>query len=319
MTNNQKNDYALEYTTKIALFLCSQNMALKDIYQACNLNDTPGENNREKFLKKFPLFPDSNAPKPSTKELFFAETRTVKNDHAEQEGIDLFMMTLLTLSVIVCIALIVVAPYAAAAIAGAIAISELRKPLMIYYIAEGAVGLARTLGLAATVQFDRADRNEALLNAYTQYSKVTFNSVDDLKNACKECHLDDTIQAIYDHLRKLPDATTEATDFLSQGKAEREHANKLMGKFASHHQGLFGWFTPWLTSTEAKGGPTVKRKYAQDIEKVFSSLSSVSTNNTAPISTRDITVSEATKPSHNRTNDRNQLRDEVKKRKGQYS
>ena len=165
-------------------------MALKDIYQACNLNDTPGENNGEKFLKKFPLFPDSNAPKPSTKELFFAETRSVKNDHAEQEAIDLFMMALLTLSVIVCIALIVVAPYAAAAIAGAIAISELRKPLMIY------------------------------------------------KSACKECPLDDTIQAIYDHLKQLPDATTEANDFLNQGKAEREHANKLMGKFASHHQGL---------------------------------------------------------------------------------
>ena len=280
MPNNPK-DYALEYTTKIALFLCSQNMALKDIYQACNLDNTDGKDNEEKFSNKFPLFPDSHTPNPSNKELFFAEARQVKGNHAFSEGADLFLMTLVTLATLTCIALIVVAPYAAALIAAAIVASEVRNPLMFYFIIEGALGLIQTLGLGATIQLDRIDRNEELLRAYTEYSKIKFNSVEELKEACKECHLDGIIQEIYDDLSRLPDKTTEQTDLLDQGNAERKQANKLMGKFARHHQGLFGWFIPWLTGTEAKGGQAITQKYAGDIKKVFDSVTQVPTTSTA--------------------------------------
>ena len=289
MPNNQK-DYALQYTSQIALFLCSQNMALKDIYQACNLDDTVGKDNEEKLSNKFPLFPDSHAPKPSNKELFFAEARQVKGNHAFSEGADLFLMTLMILATLTCLALIVVAPYAAAAIAAAIAVSEVRKPLMIYFIIEGAVGLIQTLGLGATIQLDRIDRNEELLREYTGYSKIEFKSVEELKEACKECHLDGIIQEIYDDLSRLPDKTTEQTDLFDKGNAERKQANKLMGKFARHHQGLFGWFIPWLTGTEAKGGHAIKQKYTQDIEKVFHSAPQVPTT-TQAISSGDIAPS----------------------------
>jgi len=298
MTNNHTDDYALKYATKIAFFLCSQNMGVQDIYRACNLSDIPGKNDAEKFSNKFPIFPGSDAPKSTSKELFFAETRKIQREHAEREGMDLFVLGLVFLLAIACIALIVAAPYLAIAFAGAVAISEFRKPLMLYFIVEGAVGLAQACGFAATIQLDRSKRGEELLRELTQYSPSPFESIEDLKAACKECNLEDTIQTIYDHLSNLPDKTTEHTDFINRGHAERTQARKLMGMFASHHQGLFGWYIPWLTGTEAKGDPATKRRYNKDIERVFSATSQIPTTSRPPVSADSITLREGT-PSHN--------------------
>ena len=62
---------------------------------------------------------------------------------------------------------------------------------------------------------DRAGGNEMLLRDYTKYSNPSFDSIDDLKAACKKYHLDDTIQAIYDHLSSLFDQKTEGAELLS--------------------------------------------------------------------------------------------------------
>lgn len=94
---------------------------------------------------------------------------------------DLFILGLVFLLAIACIALIVAAPYLAIACAGAVAISELRKPLMIYFIIEGAVGLAQACGLAATIQLDRSERGEELLRELTQYPQSPFDSIEDIK------------------------------------------------------------------------------------------------------------------------------------------
>ena len=104
------------------MFLCSQNMTLDSIYDKCNIQ---GDNKAEQFHKKFPLFDfDRTNATPSSTERFYADVREVKDQHATREGSDLFVMSMLTLMILICIAMIVVAPYVAAGIAALVAISD---------------------------------------------------------------------------------------------------------------------------------------------------------------------------------------------------
>ena len=74
----ERNDKALEYTTKLAMFLCSQNMTLDSIYDKCHIQ---GDNKAEQFHEKFPLFDRTNAT-PSSTERFYADVREVKDQYA---------------------------------------------------------------------------------------------------------------------------------------------------------------------------------------------------------------------------------------------
>ena len=101
-----QTDKALEYTTKIALFLCSQNMTLKDIFDKCNLVDIKADGRDNQFNEKFPIFSKKGTEKPSAEEQFYADVRRVRGQHAEREGFDMILMTVLSLALIACIAAI---------------------------------------------------------------------------------------------------------------------------------------------------------------------------------------------------------------------
>ncbi len=286
MTKNQREDYALQYTTQIAYFLCSQNMGVKDLYRACNLNDIPGKKDAEKFSNKFLIFRDYGVSKPTPEELFFAETCRIKREHEKREsGLLFFVGILAPLLSIVCVALIIVGT---ATYNLAIALPPVFVLFSIWYI--------------ASMALDRAGGNEMLLRDYTKYSKPPFDSIEDLKAACKKCHLDDTIQAIYDHLSSLSDKKTEGAELLSRGQAESRNASKLMAMFAHHHQGFFGWFIPWHIGTEAKGIPIIKSKYAEDIEKFLLLTSRKSPTSTCPVSAGDISLTPGSSSSNDHSN-----------------
>ena len=286
MTKKQIEDYALQQTTQIAYFHCSQNMGVQDLYKACNLNDIPGKDDAEKFLNKFLISRDYGVSKPTSEELFFAETCKIKRQHEKREsGLLFFVGILVPLLSIVCVALIIVG---AATYNLAIALPPVFVLFSIWYI--------------ASMALDRAGGNEMLLRDYTKYSKPPFDSIDDLKAACKKCHLDDTVQAIYDHLSSLSDKKTEDAELFSRGQVERRQASKLMAMFAHHHQGLFGWFMPWCTGIEAKGNPTIKSRYAEDIEKFLLLTSQKSSTSTRPVSSGNIALTQEPSSSNDHTN-----------------
>ena len=285
MTKNQREDYALQYTTQIAYILCSQNMGVKDLYQACNLNGIPGKDDAEKFSNKFLIFRDYGVSKPTPEELFFAETWKIKREHEKREsGLLFFVGILAPLLSIACVALIIVG---AATYNLAIALPPIFVLFSIWYIA--------SLGL------DRAGGNEMLLSDYTKYSIPPFDSIDALKDVCKKCHLDDTVQNIYDHLRNFSDKNIEGDESLSRDQVKRK-ASKLMGMFVRHHQGLFGWFIPWCTGTEVKGNTTIKSKYTEDIEKFLVLTSSRSHTGTRPVSAVNIVPTQESSSSDDHTN-----------------
>ena len=79
-------------------------------------------------------------------------------------------MTVLSLALIACIVLIAFAPIIAGAIAGAIALSEFKRPLMIYFIADGVLGILRTVGLGMQYKLERMDDNRDLIEDYNIFT-----------------------------------------------------------------------------------------------------------------------------------------------------
>ena len=79
-------------------------------------------------------------------------------------------------------------------------------------------------------------------------------------------------------------------------------ASKLLAMLAHHHQGLFGWFMPWCTSTEPKGNPTIKSTYAEDIGKFLLLTAPMSPISTRPVSAGNIALTQEPSSSNDHTN-----------------
>ena len=264
--NNENNEKALEYTTKIALFLCSQNMTLKDIFDKCKLNDIEADGMDNKFYKKFPIFRNKGNEGPSAEEQFYADVRRVRGEHAEREGWDMILMTVLSLALIACITLIAFAPVIAGVIAGAIALSEYNKPLMFYFIADGVLGILRTVGLGMQYKFERMDDNRDLIKDYNTFTQSEFTSIDDLVK-CLPGDMEDLVRRLYNNMQNASNAV-KPEDHFEHTLAMRNRANELMEKFASHHQGVRGWFSTWITGREEARKTKNLEAYKQDLQSI---------------------------------------------------
>ena len=264
--NNENNEKALEYTTKIALFLCSQNMTLKDIFDKCKLNDIEADGMDNKFYKKFPIFRNKGNEGPSAEEQFYADVRRVRGEHAEREGFDMILMTVLSLALIACIALIAFAPIIAGAIAGAIALSEFKRPLMIYFIADGVLGILRTVGLGMQYKLERMDDNRDLIKDYNTFTQSEFKSIEDLVK-CLPGDMEDLVRRLYNNMQNASNAE-KSEDHFEHTLAMRNRANELMEKFASHHQGVRGWFSTWITGREEARKTKNLEAYKQDLQSI---------------------------------------------------
>ena len=265
--NNENNEKALEYTTKIALFLCSQNMTLKDIFDKCNLDGIKAGGRDNKFNKKFPIFRKKGNEGPSAEEQFYADVRRVRGEHAEREGFDMILMTVLSLALIACITLIAFAPVIAGAIAGAIALSEFKKPLMIYFIADGVLGILRTVGLGMQYKLERMDDNRDLIKDYNTFTQSEFTSIEDLVK-CLPDDMKKLVESLYDDIKNTSDAE-KSEDHFEHTLAMRSRANELMEKFASHHQGVRGWFSTWITGREEARKTKNLEVYKQDLQSII--------------------------------------------------
>ena len=248
-----QTDEALKYTTRIALFLCSQNMRLKDIFDKCKLDDIEADGRDNQFAEKFRIFSKEGNVEPSTEEQFYADVRRVRGQHAEREGFDMILMTVLSLALIACIALIAFAPIIAGAIAGAIALSEFKKPLMIYFIADGVLGILRTVGLGMQYKLERMDDNRDLIKEYNTFTQSEFKSIEDLVKCLPE-DMKKLVESLYDNIQNAEDKNTRT--------------NELMEKFASHHQGVRGWFSTWITGREEARKTKNLEAYKQDLQSI---------------------------------------------------
>ncbi|MEC8064024.1 MAG: hypothetical protein VX112_04180 [Pseudomonadota bacterium] len=294
-----QTDKALEYTTKIALFLCSQNMTLKDIFDKCNLVDIKAEGRDNQFNEKFPIFSKKGTEKPSAEEQFYADVRRVRGQHAEREGFDMILMTVLSLALIACIALIAFAPIIAGAIAGAIALSEFKKPLMIYFIADGVLGILRTVGLGMQYKLERIDDNRDLIEDYNIFTQSEFASIDDLVK-CLPDDMKKLVKSLYGDIQNASNAVT-SEDHFEHRLAMKNRANELMEKFASHHQGVRGWFSTWITGREEARKTNNLVQYNRDIGKLDINPDSEQAGLTSSSITTDTTVARG----HNRSSENN--------------